>query len=180
MSTRTTSRALGIGLAFLACSAGTAGAQDPDEIEDRRWLSAFSVGVPGYGTDAELSYFTLGGRWTRLSEGRPGFDLGLDIVPRWLAEGIFGVTARPGVVLPVRLGPRVMFLPSAGLTLFGVMGQGGAGQTTGYNAGLALVTLSASGRSMRFAASRHWEWETASQGSIWLVEVGIGRGPRGR
>jgi hypothetical protein len=142
------------------------------------WLVGASVGVPGSGGEAAPSLFTVGAHFTQLRPGRLGADLALGTIPRAVTEGAVVGGARAGVALPLALSQGVLLLPSAGASLLGGVGAGGGAGTAGLNAGVAAVVFPAGAVGLRTGVTWH-RFEEARAG-LWLLEVGLVRGPRAR
>lgn len=143
----------------------------------RDWLVAFSVGLPGYGSEtAGLALTTVGMQWTQARLNRPAADGAFGILPIGFAAGaaVFGM--RGGLAFPVQAAPGVILLPSGGVSAVAGLGMGGADGIVGYNAGLAAVVLARSGVGLRVGTTFHRFEEV--DGAIWLLELGIVRGPR--
>jgi hypothetical protein len=136
------------------------------------------VGVPGSGGEAVPDLFTVGAHVTQWRPRRPGADFAIGIVPRALAYGVAVVGARAGVAVPLAVTPVLSLLPSAGASLLGGAGVGGGAGTAGLNAGVAAVLLPARGGGLRAGVT--WHRFAEARDGVWLVEVGIVRGPRAR
>jgi hypothetical protein len=153
----------------------SAAAQDTTGTRRDGWLIAGSVGVPGYESEPIPELMTVGVQWTWLHPGRVGPDFSLGTIPRALMEGVVAVGLRGGVALPIEFSPGMFLLPSAGLSLLGGFGEGGAAGLAGLNTGIAAVILSRNSVGVRTGVT--WHRFQDSEGSIWLVEFGIVRGP---
>jgi hypothetical protein len=173
-------RAFVLGLILAAVRAGDVPAQAVADTAPRSaaadsnnaWLFGASVGVPGYEDEPFLQLFTVGIHGTHLRGAwRPGFDYSLGTMPRALGEGVFVLGFRGGVAVPLELSSRALLLPSAGLSLIGGAGEGGAGGTAGLNAGVAAIALGLNGRGLRTGVT--WHRFQDSGGAIWLVELGV-------
>lgn len=151
--------------------ASTLGAQDSSRVRDGQWLTGFSVGVPGYGQEAEPALFTAGVNFTQLRPFRPSADFSFGTMPRVLMEGVMVLGVRAGVAVPLALSPGVFILPSGGVSLVGAAAGGGGGAEAGVNGGLAAVFLGKNGPGLRVGMTWHKFRET--RGALWLLEIGI-------
>jgi hypothetical protein len=151
----------------------TLGAQDSSHVREGQWLTAFSVGVPGYGQEAEPALFTAGANFTQLRPSRPSADFSFGTMPRALMEGVLVLGVRAGVAVPLALSPGVFILPSGGVSLVGAAAGGGGGAAAGVNGGLAAVFLGKNGPGLRVGMTWHRFQET--RGAVWLLEIGIVR-----
>jgi hypothetical protein len=163
------SRAVALGL-LLAVGAGPVGAQDTLSQARSGWLIGASFGVPGYGSDAIPELFTIGIHWTQLRPGRLGADFSIGTIPRIVVEGVAVLGFRAGGTLPLALAPRLVVLPSAGVSLIGGVGPGGGGGAGGLNAGVATVLFGTSSTGLRTGVTWHRFEDTG--GALWLFEVG--------
>lgn len=135
------------------------------------WLFGGSFGVPGADGQPEVALFTVGFNWTRARPGRLGADFALGTMPRALAEGVLVLGFRGGVALPVEVMPRMLVLPSAGVSLIGAVAHGGGGATSGFNAGVATVLFGEGSVGLRSGVTWH-AFEDARR-PVWLFEVGV-------
>lgn len=85
-------------------------AQDSTSVGGE-WVVGGSVGLPGYGWDTEPKLFTAGVHASYLEELRPGGELFLGTMPRFLAEGDIALGARGGLAVPVPVSAGVLLLP---------------------------------------------------------------------
>ena len=167
----------------LVASALDLTAQEPPPAGDslrapRQWIAGGSVGVPGFGREPFPTMLTVGGHWTQLNIGRLGADFSVGIVPRAFIHGVLAVGARGGVALPVAVSPRMLLLPSGGVSLVGGVGTGGGAGATGFNTGITAVFLPADGAGVRTGIT--WHRCGDAREALWLLEFGIVRGPRRR
>jgi hypothetical protein len=149
----------------------TLSAQDSSRVRDRQWLNGFSVGVPGYGQEAEPALFTAGANFTQFRPFRPSADFSFGTMPRALTEGVMVLGVRAGVAVPLALSPGVFILPSGGVSLIGAAAGDGGGAAAGVNGGLAAVFLGKNGPGLRVGMTWHKFQET--RGALWLLEIGI-------
>ena len=164
-----------VALLFLGLGARESQAQDSASAPRSRWMVGGSLGTFRYGgVFAPLEYTTIGMHFTQLRPGALGADFSIGIVPRALADGFLLSGARGGVALPLAIAPNVILLPSAGLTLIGGAGAGGAGGTWGANLGGAAVFGSGS-TGLRTGIT--WHRLSESTAGIWLLEFGVVRIP---
>jgi hypothetical protein len=163
------SRAVALGL-LLSVGASPVGAQDTLSQAPRGWLIGASFGVPGYGREAAPELFTIGIHWTQLRPGRLGADFSVGTIPRIVVEGVAVLGFRAGGTLPLALAPRLVVLPSAGVSLIGGLGPGGGGGAAGLNAGVAAVLFGTSSTGLRTGVTWHRFEDTG--GALWLFEVG--------
>jgi hypothetical protein len=163
-------------MALLLIAAARLPAQQSTATPAGGWIIGGSVGMFGVGTETvPLELFTLGMHWTQVRPGHLGADISIGTVPRVLAEGVVVGAARLGVTYPVTVAPGLLLLPTAGLSLIGGVGQGGAGGARGYNLGGAMV-LGTGPLGVRAGAT--WHRIDQSSSTIWLAEVGlVGRPP---
>lgn len=153
-------------------------AQDSLEAKRIDWLLGASVGVPSYDGEMAAELLTLGVHFTQFRVNRLGADLSLGTVPRLLGNGVVTFGARVGVALPLAVAPRVLLLPSGGLSLLGGFGAGGGGGTSGLNAGVAAVLLR--GNAIGFRTGVTWHRFRDADGALLLWEVGFVRGQQQR
>lgn len=172
------SRTLVLGGLLFVVGAAPIGAQPVDTLSQARgdWLIGGSFGVPGYRNEPIPELFTIGIHWTQLRPGRLGADFSLGTMPRVLAEGVAVLGVRAGGALPLALAPRVLFVPSAGVSLIGGAGPGGGGGAAGLNAGVAAVIFGTSSAGLRTGITWHRFEDTG--GALWLFEVGFAGAPR--
>lgn len=156
---------------ILPLTAAAAGAQDSSTVQGDRWLTSFSVGVPGAGVEAAPDYFTLGMQWTRLRPGRVGPDISIGVMPRALEYLTVLGGMRVGIALPVEVTPTVLLVPSSGVSVVGGAGAFGAHALAGLNAGLSTVLLTPSGAGVRTGVTWHRLGDVRQ--AIWLWEFGI-------
>jgi hypothetical protein len=163
------SRAVALGL-LLSVGASPVGAQDTLSQARSEWLIGASFGVPGYGSEPVPELFTVGIHWTQLRPGRLGADFSLGTIPRIVVEGVAVLGVRAGAALPLALAPRLLVLPSAGVSLIGGVGPRGGGGAAGLNAGVAAVVFGTSSSGLRTGVTWHRFEDTG--GALWLLEVG--------
>lgn len=169
-------------ITLLAASARDVTAQEPIPARDslrvapRQWIAGVSIGVPGFGGEPFPTLLTVGGHWTQLNIGRLGADFSVGIVPRTLIDGIIAVGARGGVALPLAVSPRMLLLPSAGVSGVGAVGSGGALGVKGFNTGLTAVLMAPDGTGVRSGIT--WHRFNDAREALWLLELGVVRGPR--
>lgn len=181
---RAPARRIALIIAPLLTSAANLFAQDLSSAQDspgtRRseWLVGISLGVPGHEDEFIPELLTMGVHWTQLRAGRMGADFSLGTVPRALGEGVLVLGARGGIALPLAVSPGILLLPSAGVSILGGVGVAGAGGIVGLNAGVAAVLLQTDAAGLRTGVTWHRFGETGE--ALWLVEVGLVRGPRER
>jgi hypothetical protein len=144
-------------------------AQDQVSARDG-WIVGPLIGVPGVGSETFAEAATLGVGATRLVPNRPGVDLALGVVPRFLSDGAVVLGARVGVGLPLALTDDVFLVPSAGLSAVGGFGNGGAGGTGGFYGGAATVLAVGS---VGFRAGVTWHRYGSGNGNLWLAELGL-------
>jgi hypothetical protein len=165
---------LSIALLLFAADIGVAGAQDTTSARRDGWIVGPLVGLPGAGSDYELSLVTLGVGVTRLSPNRPGLDFAVGTIPRIIPEGVIPIGARIGASIPLSLTPDAFLIPSAGLSGVGAVGSGGAAGTGGYYGGItALVARGSVG----FRAGVTVHGTPDADLAVWLVEIGVMRVP---
>jgi len=153
--------------------AGAAVAQDTTTAPPSYWLAGASLGMPGSEGDFAPELMTIGTHLTRARPGRLGPDFSIGTMPYALAAGMAVVGVRAGLVLPLRVGPGVMLLPSGGLSFVGVSTGMGAGALAGFNLGGSAIFESPGPVGMR--AGITWHRFQESRTGIWLVELGIVR-----
>lgn len=153
----------------LACTATSLTAQDEASRRDG-WIVGPLLGVPGVGSEPFTQAFTLGVGGTRLVPDRPGADLAIGLVPRFLQDGALVLGARAGIGLPLALTRDVFFVPSAGLSAAGGVGSGGGGGTAGVYAGAAAVVASGA---LGFRAGITLHRFGEGNGTLWLMELGL-------
>lgn len=155
---------------------GTSAAQTAAGTRPYGWLVGGSIGIPTvFGGELEPELLTLGAQFTHVRVNRPGVDFALGTVPRTLGFGVLSLGMRGGVALPLLLAPSVMLLPSAGVSVLGGFGSGGAGGSAGYNFGLSAVFIPPKDKvAVRAGATRH---TFGTYGNFWLLEIGLSRAP---
>jgi hypothetical protein len=166
-----------IGALLLAADVGLARGQDTTSTRRDGWIVGPLVGLPGSGSDYELSLVTLGVGVTRLSPNRPGLDFAIGTVPRLIPEGLFPIGARIGASIPLSLTPDAFLMPSAGLSGVGAVGSGGAAGTGGYYGGIAAVVTRGN---VGFRAGVTVHRTPDADLAVWLVEIGVMRVPVSR
>ena len=165
---------LSIALLLVAADIGLARGQDTTLARRDGWIVGPLVGLPGAGSDYELSLVTLGVGVTRLSPNRPGLDFAVGTIPRIIPEGVLPIGARIGASIPLSLTPDAFLIPSAGLSAVGAAGSGGAAGTGGYYGGIAAVV--ARGKvGLRAGVTVHGSPD--ADVAVWLVEIGVMRVP---
>ena len=176
-------RARRMAAVVVACLSGTISAPAPGALAAQvfagtrpsGWLIGGSIGVPAYAGELAPELLTLGAQWTHVRANRPGADFALGTLPRTLGFGILSVGMRGGVALPLLLAPGVMLLPSTGVSVLGGIGSFGGVGTAGYNFGLSAVYIPPrEALAIRAGATRH---TFGSDGSVWLLEIGVSRAP---
>jgi hypothetical protein len=155
--------------ALVSSTVTDAGAQEPAGARDG-WIVGPLIGVPGVGTEAFTEAITLGVGATRLVPNRPGVDLALGVVPRFIGDGAIVLGARVGLGLPLALSNDLFVVPSAGLSALGGFGGGGGGGTAGFYGGVATVLAVGS---MGFRAGVTWHRFGSGDGNLWLAELGM-------
>ena len=145
-------------------------ATDSRASRPQGWLVGASLGVPGYGSETAPDLFTVGINVTELRIGRPGPDLSIGTMPLLLAGGALPFGIRADFALPIAVAPHLIVLPSAGLSVIGVVASYGGGGIPGANAGIATV-LHQGSLGLRTGLTLHSFQE--SHGAIWLFEVGL-------
>jgi hypothetical protein len=160
---------IALGALALACAATRLSAQEGESRRDG-WIVGPLVGVPGVGSEPFTQAFTLGVGGTRLVPNRPGADLAIGIVPRFLPEGAVVLGARAGVGIPLALTQDVFLVPSAGLSAAGGFGSGGGGGTGGVYGGAAAVIASGS---LGFRAGITLHSFGGGNSMLWLMELGL-------
>ena len=135
------------------------------------WVTAFTFGLPGYRSQTEAELFTFGIQVTQLRPNSLSGDFAIGTMPRALVEGLGVVGMRGGAALPMRLSPNAFLIPSVGVSLIGVMTEGGGGGATGANAGFSIVSCPERGGGVR--AGITWHRFADLEGPVWLLEVGI-------
>ena len=170
-------RTLLIALLLLVVVHPVAHGQDATSTRRDGWIVGPLVGLPGVGSEYELSLATLGIGVTRFAPNRPGLDFAIGTVPRVIAEGLFPVAARVGPSLPVSLTPDAFLIPSVGLSGIGAVGGGGAAGAAGVYGGIAGVVARGS---VGFRAGITWHRLSVTEGSLWLIEVGVMHVPTSR
>jgi hypothetical protein len=169
--------ALGLALMLVLAGGTPAQGQDSTATPSGGWMLGASLGMFGVGTESlPLELFTFGMHWTQVRPGHLGADVSIGTVPRVLAEGVVIAAARLGVTYPLSVAPGVLLLPTAGLSVIGGAGAGGAGATTGYNLGGAVVLGTGP---VGFRAGATWHRLDLSSSAVWLVELGIVGRPAG-
>ena len=137
-----------------------------------RWLSAFSLGLPGVGREpASPQLFTIAGNFTQARFNRPGVDLAIGIMPGTLQYGLVLLGGRLDMAVPLQPSPGFILAPAAGVSVVAGGGPGGVGAVAGFNVGLSSYVFSAGSLGVRAGFSRHYFQDT--QGAVWLVEFGI-------
>lgn len=144
-------------------------AQDSTSVGGE-WVVGGSVGLPGYGWDTEPKLFTAGVHASYLEELRPGGELFLGTMPRFLAEGDIALGARGGLAVPVPVSAGVLLLPSAGVGFIAALSGGTGGGLAGVNAGIAALVL---GDKSGFRGGITWHRFHDANGLIWLLEIGF-------
>ena len=130
-----------------------------------------SVGLLGNGSwVSPLELGIVGVNFTRIRARHLGADFAIGTMPRVVAAGWVPLAMRAGVALPVTVGPGVLLLPSAGVSLLGVGSTYGFGGTVGWNAGGAAV-LGTGSTAVRVGLTSHWM--SANTSAVWLLEVGL-------
>jgi hypothetical protein len=166
-------RSLGLLAVLVASLRAAAQSLAPTAVEAPRldgWLTGVSLGLPGYGSATDPTFFTFGFNVSRLRPGHLGPDLSIGTLPMWLAEGAVPFGVRAGFALPVEAAPHFLVLPSAGLTVIGLLSPDGGGAIRGYNVGLATVAYSGT-VGLRTGVTLHSFPD--ARGAAWLLEVGI-------
>jgi hypothetical protein len=130
------------------------------------------MGMPGYGKEFAPELFTIGMNVTQLTAGRLGADFSVGTMPRALMSGAGVIGLRFGGVLPAALARDVVLLPSAGLSLLGIAGEGIATGFAGVNAGLAAVLWTGPTGVRTGITLHHFD---QARGVIWLIEFGLVR-----
>jgi hypothetical protein len=129
-----------------------------------------SAGIPGYEREAVPELFTIGLNVSQTRPGRLGADFSIGTMPRALIARAAVLGARAGVVLPIAPTPDILVLPSAGVSLLGGVGEGGAAALAGVNAGIATVIWSGD---VGVRTGITWHHFQDARGAIWLVEFGV-------
>ena len=149
---------------------GLAHGQDTTTARREGWIVGPLLGVPGVGSDYDASFFTLGLGVTRLVPNRPGLDFAIGTVPRVISDGYLPVGVRLGPSIPLALSSDAFIIPSAGVSVIGAVGSGGAAGTGAFYWGASLV---AAHGPVGFRAGATWHRPYATDQSLWLVEVGV-------
>ncbi|HET9798147.1 MAG TPA: hypothetical protein VFP90_09170 [Gemmatimonadaceae bacterium] len=154
-----------------------AGAQDtaaaaPATTREVRtgWIAGPLIGLPGVGSEYDVSFFTLGFGATRLVPFHAGVDFAIGTVPRAVGEGFFPIGVRVGPSIPLALGRDAFVVPSAGLSFAGAFGTGGAIGIGGVYGGVSTVIAHGSAA---FRAGVTWHRPPDERFSLWLVEIGL-------
>jgi hypothetical protein len=132
--------------------------------------------VPGYESEPVPALMTVGVQWTWLHPGRVGPDFSLGTIPCAVVAGVLALAFRGGIALPLQFSPRVFLLPSGGVSLLGAAGEGGGGAIVGWNTGITAVFLAPNSVGLRTGIT--WHRFPDAEGPIWLVELGVVRGPK--
>ena len=101
-------------MAWLLLSAAPLAAQDSTAVGGA-WVIGGSVGLPGQGWDTEPELFTAAVHATFVEALRPGGELFLGTMPRFLAEGDIAFGARGGLAVPIPVSAGILLVPSAGV-----------------------------------------------------------------
>ena len=117
-----------------------------------------------------------------VSPARPnrlGAELAFVIVPYALGFGVVAGAVRANIGLPIRLGPNMLLVPSAGLTLLGALGSGVGGGSRGVNGTVALVYVfdanpASASIGVRAALAVH-QFGSGQEGALRMFELGIVR-----
>lgn len=157
--------------------ADTLAAQDNTPSDQNRWITAFSVGIPGSGDQTTPLLFTLAGNFTQDRLNRPALDVSLGTAPWALTHGVAILGARFGLALPLAISPGLTLVPSAGGSLVAAMSEGGGGGLPGTNVGLALLVRDEGGCGLRVGVTSH-SFGTDGGDRFWLLEVGMVRANR--
>ena len=148
-----------------------ASAQSDTDVDDHGLLTGVLLGLPGYKGKAAPRFFTVGAQFTRVREGHPGADIAIGMLPYAVSAGVIAMGLRAGVAVPLAPAPRLLVLPSVGLSLIGAVGQGGGAGIGGANVGLATVLLATPSFGLRTGVTLHGF--TDVRGALWLAEVGF-------
>jgi hypothetical protein len=111
-------------------------------------------------------------RATRYRPGRPGFDLGVGILPRWLASGVLAGTLDVGVGRANAVGTSLLFLRGGGGALV-VTGRDLGGILPALQAGLALVVPLDPRTALRLDLGQHWYWVDRQFERRWSAGIGF-------
>jgi len=162
-------------VAFLAVvSVRTAQGQDSASTRRDGWLVGPLLGMPGAGSDYDLTFFTLGVGVTRLVPNRPGIDFAIGTVPRAIPEGILPIAVRVGPSISLALSRDAFVIPSVGVSGLGAVASGGATAIGGYYWGAAALVAR---NRVGFRAGVTWHRPVDADVSLWLVEIGVMRVP---
>ena len=112
-------------------------------------IHGFSVERYQFDQSLTFSY-----RATRYHPGKPGFDLGVGILPHWLANGVLAGTVELGAAQASTMGSSLLFL-RVGTGAFVVAGQNLGGFAPALHGGLALVVPLDPRTALRFDVGEH-------------------------
>ena len=171
--------------AFTASISTTVRAQDVTSTDSTKSSSVMIGGtimIPQVSGMSAAEFTAVGLTVSPARPNRIGPDLAFVIFPRALGYGVVGGAVRANIGLPIAMGPHMLFVPSAGLSLVGGVGYG-AGGMQGLNGTLALLwfadapAASASSLGLRAALALH-RFGGDAEGTIRVLEIGIVRWKR--
>jgi hypothetical protein len=118
-------------------------------------------------------------RATQYRSRGPGFDLGVGILPRWLASGVIAGTVDIGAAQATTTGSSLLFLRGGAGALV-LAGQGYGGLLPALQAGLALVTPLDPRTALRLDVGEHMYLIDREIEPRWSVGIGFAVLPEGR
>ena len=174
-------------LAFAASTVSTAAcAQEmtsTDSTKSRSSMIGGTIMIPQVSGRSGAEFTAVGLTVSPARPNRLGAELAFVVVPYALGFGVVAGAVRANIGLPIRLGPNMLLVPSAGLTLLGALGSGVGGGRRGVNGTVALVygfdstQASASSIGLRAALAFH-RFGSSDDGGIRMFEIGIVRWAR--
>jgi hypothetical protein len=146
-------------------------AQDSTVTPRTNGITAFTFGVPGYGSESMPYALIVGMHALNLDPGRISGDFAVGVLPLLMSTGVIGFGVRGGFVLPVQASPRSYIVPSTGLSFMGGLGGDGGTVLPGTNVGITFV--SGTPRQGGFRVSVTWHRFSDLDGAVWLAELGF-------
>ncbi len=158
----------------VAMTAQSVSAQSAEPSRETYWLRGASAAVPSVSGETYFLATMFGYHATVMRESRPGLDLSLAIAPVALAYGAVAGAVTTGVVFPLEMSPSLLVLPTAGVTLAGAVGGGGADRASGLHAGAYFSTARRGKQGLRVGLTAHLLGGAGS--TVWLLAIGLADG----
>jgi hypothetical protein len=165
-------RALAATIVVALFSARYAVAQSvpPEDHAPGDKIIGMTIGVPGYGRQAQPDFLVLGLNALHARPSQLGIDFALGTIPRTLSAGAVALGGRVDGVLPIAVSRDLWLMPVAGGSMIGGGGADGGAAYPGVNAGIGAILWSGH---FGFRTSVTWHRFTDTRGAIWLAEFGF-------